>query len=108
MFTWSTVHPCGLKKKKAWKKVSKHTLGRLHLESAVPQLSHPKKLTDACKKKVFSPPSPIGRPISLAAEPAPRHMAHQPRLTIAFFILQITPKCFPLCHPATRRAQCHA
>lgn len=60
MFTWSTAHPCGFKKKKkVWKRVSKHTQGRLHLESTVPQLSHPKSLMMLVRKRYFHllPPS---------------------------------------------------
>lgn len=95
-------------KKKSLEKSIKTHPGKTALGERCATAVSSKKLNDACKKKVFSPPSPTGRPISLAAEPAPWHMAHQPRLTIAFFILQVTPKCFPLCHPAMRRAQCHA
>lgn len=103
MFTWSTAHPCGFKKKKGLEKSIKTHPGKTALGEHCATAVSSKKLSDACKKKVFSPPSPI----SLAAEPALWHMAHQPRLTIAFFILQVTSKCFPLCHPAMRRAQCH-
>lgn len=99
---WSTAHPCGFKKN--LKIIKKHP-GKAALGEQYATTVQSKELNDPYKKKVFSPPFPAGRRISLAAEPTPWHESHQPGLIIAFQLLQVTPNFFPLYHPARRRAQ---
>lgn len=105
VITWSIAHPCGSKKKRL-KMIQKHprkaALGELCATTV-----QSKELNDPCKKKVFSPPFPTGRRISLAAEPALWHESHQLGLITAFQLLQVTPNFLPLYHPARRRAQHH-
>lgn len=53
MFTWSTAHPCGFKKKKKGleKSIKTHP-GKTALGEHCATAVSSKKLNDACKKKV--------------------------------------------------------
>ena len=102
MITWSTAHPCGFKKN--LKRIKKHP-GKAALGELCATTVQSKEFNDPYKKKVFSPPFPAGRRISLAAEPTPWHESRQPGLIIAFQLFQVTPNFFPLYHSARRRAQ---
>lgn len=103
--TCSRAHPCGSKKKKKKLKIIKKHPGKAVLGELCAATVQSKELNDPYKKKVFSPPFPAGRRISLATEPAPWHESHQPGLIVAFQLSQVTSNFFPLYHPARRSAQ---